>query len=263
MPQVICPRCATVSDTRAPGYPFCTGCQENLAKCGYCRWFATDTGLCAHPIVSGVFEVSDSATPPCVYHDPADRLLPRRRLLRFALWAAAFASIAILSLGLARMGSRPPALPEQADLGLVMEASYEGAVVGKQYTVRAVVFNSSDRPATGARLEIAQRTLEAFSLVSVRPSGGEPATQGRWTVVSRLALGAGESRPVDIELKPKRTGTLHVMVRLVSSGNVFHGLADLPVIVEENGGATPGSADSRPAAPSQPEVAPAKEAKRR
>jgi len=37
-------------------------------------------------------------------------------------------------------------------------------------------------------------------------------------------------------LRPQKAGTLHVMVRLVSGGNVFHGLADLPVIVEEKAG---------------------------
>ena len=39
MPQVRCPQCGAVNATGAPDYPFCVGCQDNLAKCGYCRWF--------------------------------------------------------------------------------------------------------------------------------------------------------------------------------------------------------------------------------
>jgi hypothetical protein len=234
LPQVICPRCTRISDTRAPGYPFCVGCQDNLAKCGYCRWFAAGTELCTHPIVSGIFEVSESATPPCVYHDPADRLLPRRRLLRIALWVAAIASVAMVSLGLSRMQLQAPAIPRQADLGLVVEADYKGAIAGKRYTVTAVVFNSSDRPVTGARFEISQRTLAAFDLLSVKPSAERPVRRGKWWVISYPALGPGEKRQIVMDLRPKRAGTLHVMVRLVSGGNVFHGLADLPVVVEES-----------------------------
>ena len=235
MPQVICPRCGALNDTRAADYPFCLGCQDNLAKCGYCRWFDAVTGLCTHPIVSGIFEVSESATPPCVYHDPGDRLLVRRRLVRIAVWAAAAAAVAILLFGLVRLNVRGAALPEQADLGLVVEADYEGAVAGEPYTVTAAVSNRSSAPVAGVRFEISKRTLEVFDLLAVQPPAGAVIDRGKWRVVSYPTLHPGETRRIVMTLRPKKTGTLHVIVRLVSGGNIFHGLADLPVIVEEAG----------------------------
>ena len=236
MPQVICPQCGRVNDTRAPEYPFCLGCQDNLARCGYCRWFDAATGLCTHPIVSGLFEVSESATPPCVYHDPSDRVLARRPLLKLVLVATAVAAAAILLFGLAKLGLRGPAVPEQADLGLLVEADYEGAVVGEQYTVTAWVYNTSAAPVTGVRFEIAKRSLEVFELLSVEPATRRAEDHGKWRAISYPALRPGDRRPVKMTLKPKKAGTLHIMVRLVSSGNMFHGLADLPVIVEEKAG---------------------------
>jgi hypothetical protein len=212
------------------------GCQDNLAKCGYCRWFDAGTGLCTHPIVSGLFEVSESAIPPCVYHDPADRLLARRRLLRIAVWVTVIAAAAILFFGLVRLSVRGPAIPEQADLGLVVEADYKGAIVGEPYAVTAIVFNTSAVPVTGVRFEIAKRSLAAFELLSVKPPGAT-VDRGKWRVISYPALRPGESRRIVMTLKPKHAGTLHVMVRLVSGGNVFHGLADLPVVVEEKSAA--------------------------
>jgi hypothetical protein len=202
LPQVICPQCGRANDTRAPEYPFCLGCQDNLAKCGYCRWFDAATGLCTHPIVSGLFEVSESATPPCVYHDPSDRVLARRALLKLVL----------------------------------VEADYEGAVVGEKYTVTAVVYNTSAAPVTGVRFEIAKRSLQVFDLLSVEPATRRAAEHGKWRSISYPALRPGERRRITMTLRPKKAGTLHVMVRLVSGGNVFHGLADLPVIVEEKAG---------------------------
>jgi hypothetical protein len=209
------------------------GCQDNLAKCGYCRWFDAATRLCTHPIVSGLFEVSESATPPCVYHDPSVRVLARRPLLKLVLVATGMAAAAMLLFGLFKLGLRGPAIPEQADLGLLVEADYEGAVVGKPYTVTAVVYNTSPAPVTGVRFEIAKRSLEVFDLLSVKPATGGAMEHGKWRSISYPALRPGERRRIRMTLRPKMAGTLHVMVRLVSGGNVFHGLADLPVIVEE------------------------------
>jgi hypothetical protein len=209
------------------------GCQNNLAKCGYCRWFDADTGLCTHPIVSGLFEVSESATPPCVYHDPSVRVLARRPLVKLVLVAAGMAAAAMLLYGLVKLGLRGPAVAEQADLGLMVLADYEGAVAGQPYTVTAAVYNSSAAPVAGVRFEIAKRSLEVFDLLSVEPATGRAVDHGKWRSISYPALGPGERRRITMTLRPKMAGTLHVMVRLVSGGNVFHGLADLPVIVEE------------------------------
>ena len=83
MPQVSCPQCGAVNSTGAPDYPFCMGCQDNLAKCGYCRWFEGDPPVCTNREVAGVFEVAADATPPCHQHTPKDSLVSPGR----SMWA--------------------------------------------------------------------------------------------------------------------------------------------------------------------------------
>ncbi len=234
MPQVICPQCGTANDTRAPDYPFCVSCQDNLAKCGYCRWFERETAVCTHPVVAGIFEVSETATPPCVYHTPNERVLAKRPVVQGLLWIMVGVVTAGLVFGLARL--RGPAPEPAARLELAVEADYGGAVVGEPYTVTAVIYNASDVPAGGIRFEIAGSSLEDFELLSAAPAPAMAVRHGNWQLLSYPALEPGERRRLALELRPLKAGTLHLLVRLVSGDNVYHGMADLPVIVQPAAG---------------------------
>lgn len=231
MPQVICPQCGARNDTRAADYPFCAGCQDNLAKCGYCRWFDFETGTCTHPVVAGIFEVSESATPPCVYHTPNERVVVSRRLLRVLIWALAVVVIGLIAFGVARLRG-PPQPPPVARLDLAIEASYEGVVVGQPFPVTAIIYNTSSLLAATVRFEIAGRSLDEFEMVSVEPEPEAKAKRGRWEMLSYPALEPGGRQRIRLQMIPKRSGTLHLTVRLVSGDNLYHGMADLPVIVE-------------------------------
>ena len=231
LPQVMCPQCGAKNDTRAADYPFCVGCQDNLAKCGYCRWFDLDTGTCSHPVVAGIFEVSESATPPCVYHAPNERVVVSRRLGQLLIWVAMAAVVALIGFGVARLRG-PPGPPPIPKLELAIEADYEGAVVGEPFTVTALIYNTSDLWAASVRFEIAGRSLDQFELVSVTPRPTAAARRGRWEMLSYPPLDPGGRQRIDLHLIPKKAGTLHLTVRLVSGDNLYHGMADLPVIVE-------------------------------
>lgn len=238
MPLVRCPQCGTINDTRAPDYPFCVGCQENLAKCGYCRWFDHEKVACTHPIVSGVFEVSENACPPCVYHTPDDRLLVRRRGVQVLVWALVVLGLVAVGYGVLRMGpARPSVQRPEPRLGLEVEAYYAAAVVGQPFTVSAVMYNTGEATAENVRFEIAQTSLQRFFLRSVRPKPLEDKEVGVWRVLRYPPLGPRERREIAIELVPREKGTFHLMARLVSGENVFHGVLDQPVIVA---GSAPG-----------------------
>jgi len=240
LPQVICPLCGAITDSRAADYPFCVGCQDNLAKCGYCRWYSPATAVCTHPVVAGVFEVSETATPPCVYHTPNERVVVRRRLLEWMVWALVGLVLVSLVLGVVRLREPEARVPRTAKLELVVEATYEGAVVGRPDAVTAVISNTSALRADDVRFEIAKRSLEEFELVSVSPRPTERKEQGMWEVFGFPPMRPLEQRRIVLEVAPKKAGTLHLQVRLVSDGNVFHGMADLPVIAEEaRGGKRP------------------------
>lgn len=233
MPQVTCPLCGAINDSRAPDYPFCVGCQDNLARCGYCRWFDADTAVCTHPIVAGIFDVTETATPPCVYHAPIDRIVGKRRVLRGLAWVTVGAVLAVLIFGLLRLRTTAP--PPAAELGVAIEADYMGAVVGQPYTVTAVIYNKSDVPVGGIRLEITESSLDDFQLLAVTPEPAAAHKHGKWEMLSYAALGARERRRVSVKVIPRKAGTVHLVVRLVSADNVYHGMADLPVIVEPAG----------------------------
>lgn len=237
MPQVRCPQCAAVNDTRAPGYPFCVGCQDNLAKCGYCRWFDKDRVVCTHPVVAGVFEVSESATPPCVYHTPGQNVLVRRLGARSLVWVLLAAALVTLGYGVVRLRWPAPPVQIKPTLELAVEADYGGAVVRSPYTVVAIVHNKSDITARKVRLDVSEELLRHFYLNAVRPEPepGSPRKAGDWRSFSYGDLSPRERRRVALELVPRDEGDFHIKVRLVSDDNAFHGVADLPVKVRKEG----------------------------
>jgi hypothetical protein len=231
LPQVICPQCGARNDTRAPDYPFCVGCQDNLVKCGYCRWFSRETGVCTHPVVAGIFRVNASATPPCVYHTPAERVLASRRLLQGLIWVLVAIVIGALAYGLIRFrGPSPP--PPAADLKLEVEASYEGAVADEPYRVTVIADNRSSFAARDVKLEISAGSLESFELLSVEPKPEGTESRGEWRILRLSELRPLERRPIVLEVRPRQPGNLHLVLRLVSDENLFHGQLDLPVVVE-------------------------------
>ena len=235
MPQIICPQCGTVNDSRAADYPFCVECQNNLAKCGYCRWFDPSTGVCAHPVVAGVFEVSEDATPPCIYHTPNERVLVRRRVAYLLIGILFVLVVGALIYGIMRM-EEPQAVepgPAISRLDLAVEADYKGAVVGKPYMVTALIYNTSNVSAEGVRLEIARASLEHLHLVEAKPKPLERTERGLWEMLYYPALDVGEHIAINLSLLPNKAGTVHLTVRLVSGNNVYHGMTDLPIAVAE------------------------------
>lgn len=232
MPRIICPNCGALTDTGAPDYPFCARCQDNLAKCGYCRWFDARMGTCTHPVVAGIFEVSHDATPPCVYHSPKDSILQRRALLGVLTWVLVVLVITILGYGVARLLSRPDSLPAP-ELELSVEVDYTGAVVGEPHTVIAGIYNPSTMAVSGVRFEIASQSFEHFALKSTTPRPAKIEERGVWTTLSYGSVGPRARQRISLELVPKTAGSQHLLVRLVSGENVFHGMADVPIIVGE------------------------------
>jgi len=234
LPRVRCPRCGAINDTRGPGYPFCAGCEDNLAKCGYCRWLDEKAVICLHPLVAGVFEVSKEATPPCAHHAPKESILLPRRGGRVLLWVALAAAVFVLAYGLARMlwptgaGTPVAAVPE---LELAVEADYRGAVVGEAYRVMALLYNASDVVAENVRFEVAKESFKALYLKEVRPQPSARGESGRWQVFSYPPLNPRERRSIALELVPREPGTFHLVVRLLSDEQNYHGMADLPITV--------------------------------
>lgn len=235
MPQIICPQCGTVNDSRAADYPFCVECQNNLAKCGYCRWFDPATAVCVHPVVAGVFEVSEAATPPCIYHTPNEQVLVRRRGMHLLVGILFVLVVGALIYGIMRMeepqGVEPG--PAISRLDLAIEADYKGAVVEKPYAVTALIYNTSNVSSEGVRLEIARASLEDFDLVEAVPKPLGQTERGLWEILYYPALNVGEHVAINLNLLPNKAGTAHLTVRLVSGNNVYHGMTDLPIVVAE------------------------------
>ena len=231
MPQIKCPRCGAANSTRAPDYPFCVGCQDNLAKCGCCYWFETQIGACHHPTAAGVFEVSPEATPPCGYHEP--RPSARRRKGGLALTTAgAGLAAAVFVLGWGVMKTLRPAAPAAApagDLQLLVEADYQGARVGELFPVVVQIYNSSAAVVEGVRLEVAKESLTGFELVRESPPGVAKQA-GQWLALDYPRLGPHERRTITLELIPRRSGRQQFVVQLMSEGG-YHGRAELPIAV--------------------------------
>ncbi|UCC67147.1 MAG: hypothetical protein JSV79_08345 [Armatimonadota bacterium] len=231
MPQVKCPRCGTINDTRAAGYPFCVGCQDNLARCGYCRWFDNETVICTQPLVADVFEVSEEATPPCGYHTARESIQVRRWGVHALVWVGLAAAVFALGFGLLELFRAPPTAPPPPALELAVEADRGGAVVKGSYTAEVLIYNASDRVVEDIRLEIGKESLDTLYLSEVRPEPLLRGESGGWRVLAFPRLNPHERRRIALVLVPRKAGPQHLVVRLLSGENAYHGQCDLPIMV--------------------------------
>lgn len=242
MAQVRCPQCGAINDTRAPDYPFCVGCQENLARCGYCRWFDDQTGACTQYAIAGEFEVGPDATPLCGYHTPRHvvRLRPGRML---TLGVAVGLALALLTvLAAVMVGLRPPREEQKpkAQLRLAVEADYRDARVGQPWTVTLEVYNSSEEAAAeDVRVRVIQEPAGWFELGKVEPEpvSRETPQQRKVEELGLPTINRLQRLTLRLHLTPVAAGAHHLKVQLFSSGSIYHGTADLPIKV----------ADSKPA----------------
>jgi hypothetical protein len=139
-----------------------------------------------------------------------------------------------LGYGVARLVWRTtPEVGPSPQLELAVETEYEDAAVGEPYTVTAIIHNTGDVTVEDVRVEIAKQSLEDFELRSARPRPESQGECGQWWMLSYGDLTPHERRRVSLDLAPKRTGELHVRVRLVSGEHIYHGMTDLPVLVRE------------------------------
>jgi len=247
LPQVRCPQCGAVNDTRAPDYPFCIGCQENLARCGYCQWFDDQAALCGRPEAAGAFEVSQEATPPCSYYGPR-RDIQVRREGRLAIWVAMGLAAAVFALGYGLLRlvlpGQAPARPRGA-LELAVEADYRGATVGETYPVIAEIYNTSDVVVSDVRFEIGKEFLSQFEVEGITPAPVRVGQSGEWQVLFYPELNPREQRTIRLDLEPRKAGTFHLVAQLASSGGTYHGRADLPVVVKAPGEPAPSEGGKR------------------
>ena len=245
MPLVRCPQCGALNDTRAPDYPFCVGCQDNLAKCGYCRWFDGRAGACTRLGSSSVFEVGEDVAPPCGHHAPRAILLAKREgrwhlVIALGLVAAVFA----LAYGVIRLlqpGPEPTGV--SGELQLMVEADYRGAVAGRPYLVMAQIYNASDRIIKGVRLEVGKDFLKELDLRRLTPEPDRVHESAQWRVFSYPEMHPRERRTIALELVPKRPGTFHLLARLTTDRGSYYGRADLPIRVRSGRPEQTGSSD--------------------
>jgi len=232
LPQVRCTQCGAVNDTGAADYPFCMGCQDNLAKCGFCQWFDDRLVACTQPAVAGLFDVGPEATPPCVHHAfRPSRVVRRRR--PWAVLALGFAA-ALFTLGYALFQLREVKPPEPAPrptLTLWLETDQRPAIVGVARKVVCDVYNLSKVPAQEVALRVDNEFFRDFEM---RTPAGAPY---RWVeehgarVLRLSSLDPGERKTVLMELIPRRAGEYQLVVKLESDRNLYHGWLPLPITV--------------------------------
>jgi len=242
LPLVKCRQCGATNDVRGPSYPFCVGCEDNLAKCGDCRWFNHDALICTEPDVAGVFETDEEATPPCGRHVPRDAVMVRhnrqRVLLGIGIAAAAFA----LLYGIVRLVTQASSEQAPARLELTVEGDYRGAQVGVPYTITAQIYNPSTARATDVQLKLSNDFLARFDLREVLPAPTRWSNPDQWRVLIYPEISSLERKTVALHFVPKVAGTFNFVARLDSAQCQYHGMASLPVAVSKGpaGGAEAG-----------------------
>ncbi len=235
MPQVTCPQCGAVNGTNTPDYPFCLGCQDNLKKCGYCRWFDPEPAVCTNHEVAGVFDVSGDATPPCDRHTPVDALLVANR----SLWAVLLMClVAVLVLAYAVYQFTQPIGrsldARHALLQLHVAGGGQRAVVGHPFRTQVEIRNAGSETVGGIRFQISKESVPVFfRLASILPKEAAWEEAGQWTSYTYPDVAPHEQITIVLELVPRQPGDHPVSVRLLSRGSTFQGARQLPVRVAE------------------------------
>jgi hypothetical protein len=116
-------------------------------------------------------------------------------------------------------------------LALSVEADYEGAEVGSPLTVTTQIRNTSALWAASVRLKIGGPSVDDFELVSATPRPVARGRSGLWEMLAYPPLGPRAQQRIVLRVIPKKAGTVHLKVRLVSEDNQFHGMATLPLVV--------------------------------
>ncbi len=232
MAQVRCPQCGAITDTHAPDYPFCIGCQDNLAKCGYCRWFDREAGACLNPSVAGLFDAAPDATPPCDQHTPGDFVLVRSRSrLPLAVLGIAVALVVLVFAILSAREPPPPTRTVPAEyVHLGVDSNYHG-VVGVPHDVAIMMQNPADHAVSGIRLQLSRDSLRHFTLESVDPKEDARERGDDWLTLIYPPLEAHDTKYIHLKLIPHGPGEFRVEVRLASSENEFHGRVETLIIV--------------------------------
>jgi len=230
LPQIRCTQCGAVNDTGAPDYPFCVGCQDNLAKCGACDWFDDQLAACTQPGVAGLFDVSAEATPPCQYHTFRPSLTVRSRSV-WVVVALGFAA-ALFTLAYSLVELRKPIPPQptpRPEVKLELETSARPLPVGAPRTIVCDVHNVSQVLAKDVRLLISEGFSGNFDMVE---APGEPSAwrQERGTLVFRVPeLAPGEHKLALLEVVPKKAGEFQLVVEVKSDQTGYHGRS--PVLI--------------------------------
>jgi hypothetical protein len=235
LPQVRCPQCGAVNSIEAAEYPFCVGCQDNLAKCGYCRWFESELVICTQPVVAGVFEVAVDATPPCDQHTPRENLLAPRR----SIWPAIIiGAVALLVLFYSVFQFQnpldiPPEAPQkELDLEIV---GARKATVNQPFPIEVTITNVSKKTVGGIRLQVSNESrLIRFRLVKMTPTADAWEEAGEWRAYTYPDLAPGEAHHISLEVMPRQGGSYQFSVRLFSHGSTFIGMAQLPVQIADS-----------------------------
>lgn len=233
MPQVRCPQCGALNSTDAPDYPFCVGCQDNLARCECCQWFDVRLRRCTSLVAGGLFDAAADATPPCDQHTPRGSVLaPRQRVWPLLTIGLVVALALVYAVIRSQTPVEIPPQPPRDDLRLTVEADLRGATVGKPYVVVAEIRNVTGQPVGGIRLQLSKASLGSFRLVGTLPRADALEDMGEWKAYIYADLQPHETRRIVLDLIPTRPGSHHLEVRLVSRGSrEYHGLADFPVRV--------------------------------
>ena len=234
MALVRCLQCGAINDTGAADYPFCVGCQDNLAKCGYCQRFDQRALICTEPRIAGVFDASPEATPPCVYHlRRASAMAPRRgsrTLVAVGLAAALF--VVCYSLWLLRAPAPPP--PHRMEAKPQLESAAE-AVVGGDLRITLDIINRSDQVLQGLRVEMPEAFFRRFALTKIEPEVSQRQRGRWWRELTLPALEANKRQQLVLTVVPSQSGRYQVSARLFSSDDVYYGMAVLPIKVRNHG----------------------------
>jgi hypothetical protein len=218
-----------VSDERAPGYPICPVCGEDLAACPYCLHFDEENEDCRHPLARQLFPPADSQAL-CPEHRSRLRPVRRRAPLHPALRLLLPAGGLFALLFTASLAVSPP--PESSPtLVLVVISPYREARVGRPLPIWLEVYNRARQPSPPISVRLPASFLGGFHWspedFRPRPQGAE-LRAGEWRLGFPPVPGR-EQRLIRLWLTPRGPGRRELTVKLFAGESDLQGQVKVPL----------------------------------
>jgi len=231
MNAIRCPDCGQENYREDATYPYCSKCQEDLARCTACRHHE-GTG-CRHPRAFTRFTPDNQAAKDCPAFVSRHEVRGSRWLTQLAapLWVSVLILLILGSLAAASWFIDPAARYFRGNPLRVETAVEQQAIAGHPFQVRMLITNVMDRPSTRLYVEIGSEFLAHADWIVPTPQPKRLELDRQRLLLEYESLPRNGQLQLLLTFIPRQEGTLNFIARVFAPSNQMRRVIAVPVQV--------------------------------